>query len=265
MTDLCKQKVVAANKSRRSVITECSVSECGKPVCAKALCRAHYNRQHRNTIPKNLPFTVYQWEWNDPRIKSILLAQMNKTGNVRVGARRCRISEVSTPESRKFLDENHLQGYVHASVRYGLYQDDILLALMTFGKPREQKRDRPVEWELIRFCVRKGYLVPGGASRLFRHFIIRHRPRSIVSYSDIAKTTGEMYPRLGFSLANQSAPGYVWWNGTDVRSRQSCMVHKLRAAHPELPVGMTETQIMTMRGYTKVPNRGNKVWVWRSM
>jgi hypothetical protein len=264
MSSSTRARVIAANKAR-AIPADAQCRECPDRVYAKDLCRKHYSRNRRTAIPRGLPFIVYPWEWNDPRIRSILQAQADKSGNIRVGARKCVITEVSVIEARQFLDAHHLQGYVHAPVRYGLRHEDRLLALMTFGTPRDQKRNDPIEWELIRFCVRKGYLVTGGASRLFRHFIIRHRPRSIVSYSDIAKTTGEMYPRLGFSLANQSAPGYVWWNGTDVRSRQSCMVHKLRAAHPELPVGMTETQIMTMRGYAKVPNRGNKVWVWRSM
>jgi len=239
----------------------CSVPECGKPVCAKTLCRAHYNRQYRNAIPKNLPFTVYQWEWDNPRIKSILLAQADKTRNIRIGARRCLVSEVSTPEARKFLDENHLQGYVHASVRYGLYRDGILLALMTFGKPREQKRNRPIEWELIRFCVRKGYLVPGGASRLFQHFVRHHSPASIVSYSDNAKATGGMYPLLGFTMESVTAPGYVWWNGTTVLSRYSCMAHRLHDQYPGTE-HLSETAIMTDMGYQKILNQGNTVWVW---
>lgn len=262
MNAATRAKVIAANKARATPKDACC-TECPNQVYAKHLCRKHYIQQRRNVIPP-LPFTVYPWEWNDPRIRSIIEAQADKSNNTRVGARKCAIAEVSVPEARKFLDTHHLQGYAHAPIRYGLRYEDQLLALMTFGAPRIQKKADPAEWELIRFCVRKGHLVPGGASRLFRHFVNHHNPRSIVSYSDIAKTSGDMYPRLGFSLVGRSAPGYVWWNGTDIRSRQSCMVHKLRVSHPELPPGMSESEIMTRLGYTKVKNLGNKVWGWRN-
>ena len=137
---------------------------------------------------------------------------------------------------------------------------------MTFGKPREQKKNDQIEWELIRFCVKKNYLVPGGASRLFRHFIRQHAPTSIVSYSDIAKTTGSMYPVLGFALINESAPGYVWWNGRVAKRRYECMAFKLKARFSDLPgiESMSEAQIMRELGYQKILNMGNKVWVWRA-
>lgn len=265
MSEATKAKVIAANRARTITNTTCS-NGCDKKVCAKGLCKACYSRQYRNSIPRGLPFTVYQWEWDDPRIRSIIEAQADKTHSTRVGARQCVIAAVSAADTRVFLNENHLQGNSVSSVRYGLYSDGELLALMTFGKPREQKKADPVEWELIRFCVKKHHLVPGGASRLFAHFLAEHDPSSIVSYSDKAKTTGDMYPMLGFGLVNESAPGYVWWNGKEARGRYECMSYKLKARYPDLPgvESMTERQIMQALGYTKVPNQGNKVWVWRA-
>lgn len=260
-----KAKVIAANKARLITNTTCSVEGCEKKVCAKGICRAHYSKARRNAIPRGLPFTVYQWEWDDPRIRSIIESQADKSSAFKVNARQCLVSEVSSGDSRAFLNEHHLQGYVNASARYGLYQDDELVALMTFGKPREQKKNDPVEWELIRFCVKKGYLVRGGASRLFKRFVVDHSPGSIVSYSDTAKVTGGMYPILGFSLVNESAPGYVWWDGTTTKRRYECMAYKLKEKHSALPgiESMTEAQIMKGMGYQKVENMGNKVWVWR--
>jgi hypothetical protein len=264
MSEETKAKVVAANKARTITDTTCS-NGCDKKVTAKGLCKACYSRQYRNAIPKGLPFTVYQWEWDDPRIRAIIEAQADKSGATRIGARQCEVVAVTAAEARAFLNENHLQGNAIAPVRYGLRRDGELLALMTFSTPREQKKNDPMQWELVRFCVKKHHLVPGGASRLFKHFLAQHDPVSIVSYSDIAKTTGEMYPLLGFTLANTAAPGYVWWNGREARKRYECMSYKLKAKYPDLPgiATMTERQIMEHLGYTKVPNEGNRVWVWR--
>lgn len=264
MSQETKAKVVSANQKRKINAT-CSVDWCEKSVLAKGVCKAHYSKQWRNAVPKGLPFTVYQWEWDDPRIRSIIESQIDKKNAVRVGARKCKIVTVSGKDSKNFLNENHLQGFSQSSARYGLSYEGELLVLMTFGPPRMQKQNSPVEWELIRFCVKKGHLVPGGASRLLKFFVSQHNPDSIVSYSDNAKSHGNLYPILGFEFVNESAPGYVWWNGKEAKKRYECMTFKLRARYPTHPGinDMTERQIMESLGYQKIPNMGNKVFVWR--
>ena len=87
MSDEAKAKVIAANKARTITNTTCLVERCGKKVCAKGLCKAHYSKNYRNVVPKDLPFTVYQWEWDDLRIRSIIKAQIDKSDSVRIGAR----------------------------------------------------------------------------------------------------------------------------------------------------------------------------------
>lgn len=227
-------------------------------------------RHHPDTVPSfGDDYVVYQHEWEDHSVRPIIESQVrNLQGKAthRVGARQCTISDVSTSEASQFLDDNHLQGRTGSSVRLGLFYGGELMALMTFIPPRTQKQMAPVEWELVRYAVRRDHSVPGGASRLFKHFIAHHNPASIVSYSDKAKTTGNMYPILGFTLVNESAPGYVWWNGRAAKKRYECMAYKLKAKYANLPgiEAMSEAQIMTALGYTKVPNKGNKVWVWRA-
>lgn len=214
-------------------------------------------------------YTIHQWEWNDPAVRRIIEQQApyrsGTSTTIRVGARRCQVQEVNPSDAAAFLDENHIQGRANSSVRIGLIFDEELVALMTFGVPRQQKQDAPVEWELVRYAVKLGHNVPGGASRLFRKFVDTRHPASIVSYSDKEKTTGNLYPILGFSLVNESAPGYVWWNGKVVKRRYECMAYKLKAKYPLLPgiATMSESQIMQKLGYTKILNEGNAVWVWR--
>ncbi len=213
-------------------------------------------------------YHIFSYEWANPRTRPIIESQLrNRFGLVerRIGARTCEIAEVPPSDASVFLEENHLQGRVGAPVRYGLIRDGELVALMTFGPVREQRREA-VQWELIRYAVLRNTAVPGGAERLFRHFLRMHQPQSIVSYSDIAKTTGEMYPRLGFSLAGQSAPEYVWWkNESTVLRRYQCMKHKLVKTHadriPDIE-SLSESEIMHIRGYWRIWGCGNKVWIW---
>jgi hypothetical protein len=215
-------------------------------------------------------YHLFSYEWANPRQRPIVESQLrNRFGLVdrRIGARSCEVVEVSPRDSSVFLDENHLQGRVGAKVRVGLSHNGELVAVMTFSPPRQQKRKDPIEWELVRYAVKRGVAVLGGADRLFKRFVKEYQPESIVSYSDRAKTTGDMYPRLGFELANETAPDYVWWKSEKkVLLRYQCMAHKLKEKYKDDIPGaetMSEAQIMHYLGYSRIYGCGNKVWVWR--
>lgn len=215
-------------------------------------------------------YHIFSYEWANPRQRPILESQLrNRFGlaDRRIGARKCRVVAVSPEDSTAFLEENHLQGRVGARVRIGLLYGDELVSLMTFSHPREQKKGDSVEWELIRYAVKRNTAVQGGANKLFGHFIKSYSPKSIVSYSDVAKTTGKMYSLLGFELVNQTVPEYVWWKSEKkVLRRYQCMAHKLKAKYAnEIPgiESMSEAQIMHYLGYSRIYGCGNKVWVWR--
>lgn len=232
---------------------------------------ANLHRYHPGRPPDLFPRVIYQHEWDDPRVRTIISSQSryaeNKTTN-RIGARLCEIdTKVSSTEAARFLDENHLQGRAGGSVRLGLRHDSELVALMSFGVPRMQKKSAPVEWEMIRYAVRLDHAVPGGASRLFKEFVRTTNPSSIVSYSDNAKSSGKLYETLGFSLSNETAPDYVWWDGKIVKKRYECMSYKLKKKYPNLPGIdlMSESQIMSGLGYRKISDLGKKVWVWNKI
>lgn len=212
-------------------------------------------------------YHVFEYEWDSPRQRPIVESQIrNLLGDAKnkVYARKCVIGEVPIQDATKFLDTNHMQGRAGSAVRYGLYCNGKLVALMTFGKVREQRRDDPVEWELIRYAVKLDTSVVGGASRLFKHFVREHSPTSIVSYSDRAKTRGTLYPNLGFELTGTSSPEYVWWKGDTVLRRYRTMKYKLLKEFPQFSDDMSEADIMKARGFNRIYGCGNKVWTWRA-
>lgn len=214
-------------------------------------------------------YHIFEYEWKNPRQRPIIESQLRNLFGLssrKLGARQCEIREVSPTDGTDFLEENHLQGRVGSSLRYGLYFQNELVALMTFGRPREQKKAYAVEWELARYAVKQNTSVSGGASRLFQHFVKQHSPSSVVSYSDMAKTRGGLYPSLGFEFVNDSGVEYVWWKGKEVLRRYQCMVHKLRVKYagifPDID-NMSEADIMHAMGYQRIYGCGNKVWVWK--
>lgn len=194
-------------------------------------------------------YHVFEWEWADPARRARVVEQLRHRlvpAERRVMARKCVVREVSAEMKRDFLRANHVQGNDRAPVRLGLFEGDELVALMTFTRPRFSRK---YEWEMSRFCSLAGVSVPGGASKLFTAFVRGWSPSSVVSYADLAKTTGAVYPRLGFRLSHVSDPNYVWTDGEQVLTRYQTQMKG-------------ERQVMSERGFVRVFDCGNRVFVW---
>ena len=129
-----------------------------------------------------------------------------------------------------------MQGSDKASVSLGLVYRGELVSLMSFTKPRFSKK---YEWELSRFASLPGVNVVGAASKLFSHFVRAHNPKSVVSYSDIAKTRGKVYETLGFELSHISTPNYIWTDFEQVLTRYQTQMKK-------------EKQTMRDRGFVQI-------------
>lgn len=156
---------------------------------------------------------VFEDEWTDKQdiVKSRLKSILQKTDN-KIYARKCEIKEVDYNDSKKFLNENHLQGNCPSLYRLGLYCNNELVALMTFGNLRKNLNQSKKEgtYELLRFCNKKFTTVVGGASKLFKHFIKQYKPNEIISYADRRWSEGNLYERLNFQCYNNSKPNYFY-------------------------------------------------------
>lgn len=155
---------------------------------------------------------VFEDEWIEKRrivesrLKN-LLGVYDKT----VFARKCEIKDVTLREAELFQNSSHIQGTVRSKARLGLYFENELIALMTFGKCRFDKKH---EWEMLRFCCKLGYHIPGAAGKLLKHFEKTYRPKSLVSYADRRWSTGNLYKALGFMFVRNSSPNYWYVSNT---------------------------------------------------
>ena len=93
-------------------------------------------------------------------------------------------------------------------------------------------------------------------------FINTYNPNSVISYSNISHTRGNLYGMLGFTLQNISEPNYVWCKDVDILTRYQCQKHKLLE---QGYIGNSEVDIMHDRGYYRIYDCGNKVWVWNNI
>ena len=194
---------------------------------------------------------IYKKEIVKGRIKSIL--GLDRT---RIYARKCKVKKIDNRTCNEFLQENHLQGEDRSSIRYGLYYENKLVSVMTFGKPRFNKN---YDYELIRFCSKIGFQIIGGASKLLEYFKRQYKG-SIISYADRRYSMGKLYKKLGFEMISISKPNY-WWTKNQIKfSRYQCQKSKLKNIlgnnfNPEL----SEDENMRLNGYDKIYDCGNIV------
>lgn len=160
-----------------------------------------YHKNKSELATKHGYRCIHVWDWDD--ITKIIKLLLPKP---RIYARNCEVKLVPKKEAVKFIDEIHLQNYAKSTINLGLYYNNELVSIMTFGKPRYSKN---FDYELIRYC--SSAEVIGGPNKLFSHFVKDYSPKSVVSYCDLSKFTGKLYKELGFTEKRVSMSKH-WYN-----------------------------------------------------
>jgi hypothetical protein len=190
--------------------------------------------------------------------KSVIKSKLGL--NERIFARKCMIKQVDNDIKTDFLINNHLQGNCSSSINIGLYYNNELVSLMTFGKSRYNKA---YEYELIRYCNKCDLNVIGGASKLLAHFVKYYTPKSIISYANRRWSDGNMYKKLGFDLNSISLPNYFYFNKSEcnLHSRLKFQKHKLQSLLSNYDESLSETENMYNNEYRKIYDCGNYVFI----
>ena len=144
-------------------------------------------------------------------VKSMILNRLDLADRKLYG-RNCVIKEVSSENSKKFLNENHIQGNVNSKIKIGLYYNDELVSLMTFGKKRKVlgSKHNDDEYELLRFCNKLNTTIIGGASKLLKFFEKTYNPKEIISYANRRYSKGNLYTRLNMEYIGETPPNYFY-------------------------------------------------------
>jgi len=213
---------------------------------------------------------IFEDEWLLKKniCKGILLSRLGKI-SIKVAARKCEIREISNYTAKKFLNENHLQGYVNASFNIALIYNDEIVSLMTFGKPRYNKTR---EWELLRLANKIGIQVQGGTQKLWKYFKITKSPNSVVSYCDRRWFTGEVYKNMNFIRNKESIPTY-WYTDLLFRyhrskyTKQKCVSLAMKNTNLQFTkdqlMQLTENQITKdILGLDRIWDCGQDSWFW---
>ena len=201
---------------------------------------------------------IHIFDWDDKdKIINLLLPKTI------LYARNCEIREITLKEANDFLNLYHLQnGLVKQDIRLGLFYKNSLIEVMTFGKPRYNKN---YEYELLRLCTHKDYSITGGTQKLFKYFLDKYSPKSIISYCDKSKFNGDVYSKLGFTIKGEAKPSKHWYN---IKTGQHITDNLLRQRGfdqlfgTNYGKGTSNEELMVEHGFVEIYDCGQSTYVW---
>lgn len=193
-------------------------------------------------------------------IKSIIKSKLG-IYDQRIYARKCEIKEVNDNQLiREFLNDNHIQGFIGSKIRLGLFYENELVSLMTFGKKRialGSKITKEGEYELLRFCNKLNTQIIGGAGKLFKFFIKNYDPKSILTFADRRYSQGKLYKKLGFEFKKYTKPNYFYVKSGVVKRFNRFKFRKSILIKEGYDPNKTEYEIMSERGFFQLFDSGN--------
>lgn len=199
---------------------------------------------------------IYEDEWLRRRgcFERLLL---NRVGvnfpSVKLRPRECVVKLVECGVARDFYERFHYQGYVHSSFNVGVLFNDKLVACMSIKRPSRQLSG---DWEVSRMACDFNVRVHGLWSFLIK-WVKREKLISgrLITFSDNRLMTGGVYERMGFVRVGDVKPDYYWVKGNK-------RFHKsgLRKTKEEKKSGLTEIQLRSSQGYSRIYDLGKVKW-----
>jgi hypothetical protein len=204
------------------------------------------------------------WTYKKDIIKSMIINFIGQNFN-KIYARKTEIREISDNILlRNFLESNHIQGFVGAQIKIGLFYNDDLVSLMTFGKQRKNMGTKSLSdtYELLRFCNKLNTSVIGGASRLFKYFTNNYNPSEIITYADRFFSQGNLYKQLEFEFVHKTIPNYYYIINKSRKNRFNFRKDVL--IKQGFDPNKTEKEIMIERKIYRIYDSGQLKFVWRN-
>ena len=207
-------------------------------------------------------FHIFENEWLNSTKQEIWKSVINSKLNnhKRIFARKTDIRLVQNKEKDMFLEQNHLQGTCSSKINIGLYYENELVSIMTFGKSRFSKK---YEYELLRFASKLNTTIVGGGSKLIKFFENKYKPKSLISYANRRWSTGNFYEAVGFKFSHNSSPNYFYFdcNSLILESRNKYQKHKLHKVLDKFNPDLSEQDNMFNNDYRRIYDSGNKIYI----
>ena len=179
----------------------------------------------------------------------------------KIPARKCDVLEITSTDAEKFLNANHIQGFVGSTKHLAAFYKGMIVAVMSFTD------EKYGAWNLTRFATLNGYICQGIGGKLFKSFVDRFKPLAVRSFADrrwTINSTDNLYTKLGFKYEYTTSPGYYYANGDSYKRirREKFKKDKLIKKYG-LQDGMTEMEMANELGYGRIWDCGLFKYVWR--
>ena len=180
------------------------------------------------------------------RVKNILGLTNNK-----IFARKCLVKTLDYNDKKEFLEKNHIDGDSISKYNYGLFYDNELVSVATFG---ERKISSKQQFELIRFSNKINTNIVGGFSKLLKHFLNDVNPKELVTYADMRWSGMDyldtVYCKNGFTFDGYTKPNYFYVD----KKKYLVRINRLNFTKQKLvkrgfDCNKTEKQIMFDNGF----------------
>lgn len=191
---------------------------------SELFCDRNYHKNKTDICLENKIQLIHifedEWEYKQEIVKSRIMNILGLTPN-KIFARKCKIKILTNKEYNSFMNVNHIQGSVVASIKIGLFYNNDLVAAMSFGGLRKSlgSKNKKDNYELLRYCNMLNTTVVGGAQKLLKWFIKNYHPKEIISYADRRWSKGNLYHKIGFNLVGITKPNYFYIIGNKRENR----------------------------------------------
>lgn len=202
-------------------------------------------------------FCLHVFDWDD---QAKLINRFLSKQDIDIAS--CEIRELSRQEAKDFLNAYHPQSYTNDIKRYGVFKEDELVEVMTFTKPRFNKK---YEWEIARVCAKPGYHIVDGCKSLLDRFIEENSPSNMIVYCDLAKLDGKFYEKLGFRQLRSAAPSRHWYNPKAQRHITDAFLWRKgfdRLFGTDYGKTASNTQLMLEHGFVEIYDCGQATYEW---
>ena len=185
------------------------------------------------------------------KIKRFVASKLKKSR--RIFARKCELFIPSKSEYEQFCEENHIQGYTSASVRYALRYEGRMVGAIGFNRIKEG------EWLLNRMVFSDDMIV-GGAKKLIAAFRREYSGR-IISYSSNHYSDGSLYKNLGFEMTSEHEIDLWYVKNKKFVNRRNLQKKKMKVMFENFDPTKTEISNALDNGYRIYYGPGTKTWV----
>ena len=188
----------------------------------------------------------HEWHVRNFQVKSFLTSKLG-LNKQKIFARKCELREVPKQDAISFLNNYHIQGAGRFEKAFGLYANNELLMLVSFGK-----HHRGGSEIVLTRCVSKfDVTVVGGLSKLCNY--AKRIYGSFITWVDLRWSDGSSWISNGWKQEEILKPDYFYYNENTKKVMSKQNRRKSKCPPPE---GLTEKQFAEIQGFVRIFDAG---------